>query len=267
MSRISYAFRLARDRGRPARIPFLMAGDPDPSVTIDLCRALERAGADIIEIGVPFSDPLADGPTIQRAAGRAIARGIDLAGALDLAAGARREVGSAIVLFTYYNPVLRMGEETFVRRAADAGLDGVLVTDLPLEEGGSLRAGLERNGLDPILLLAPTSNRDRIERTAAEARGFLYLISRTGVTGARGNLPDGLEEWIGRVREATALPLAVGFGISSPGQVSAIGRIADGVVVGSALVASVEAAVERGTPHSDLAGALQREAGNLFGPP
>jgi tryptophan synthase alpha chain len=272
VSRIAEVFAAARRDGRPVFIAFITAGDPAPHLTVPFCEALERGGADIIELGVPFSDPLADGPTIQRASGRALAHGVGLARSLELAADARRRVGAPLVLFTYYNPILRMGEELFAGRAAVAGIDGVLVVDLPPEEGAGLRALLIARGIDPILLVAPTSGKDRIQHAAREARGFIYYVCRTGVTGARESLPEGLDEAIAAMREASSLPVAVGFGISSPEQVRSVGAVADGVVVGSALVAAVEEAVEgagggagahSGIP-PDLPLRLERAAARLF---
>jgi tryptophan synthase alpha chain len=265
-SRVAGAFARARAEGRAAFIPFLTCGDPDPSSTLPLCEALARAGADIIELGVPFSDPLADGPTIQRASERALAHGVGLALSLDLAAQIRRRVAAALILFTYYNPILRMGEERFAQRAVAAGVDGVLVTDLPLEEGSSLRRLLIDRGVDPILLVAPTSGKERIARAAAEARGFIYYVSRTGVTGEQARLPAGLAQEVQAVRGATDLPIAVGFGISTPDQVRGVAALADGVVVGSALVRAVEKAREEGGAPADagtLARILEQEAARL----
>ncbi|MFQ5701960.1 MAG: tryptophan synthase subunit alpha [Acidobacteriota bacterium] len=266
--RIAGAFATARSEGRAVRIPFLSAGDPVPSLTVPLCEALARAGADIIELGVPFSDPLADGPTIQRSSQRALAHGTGLSKCLDLARDVRERIDTALVIFSYYNPILKMGEEVFVRKADEAGIDGVLVTDLPLEEGAGLRRLLIRRGIDPILLVAPTSGAARIETAAREARGFIYYISRTGVTGAREALPEGLTGEVAAVRAAASLPVAVGFGISSPEQVREVGRVADGVVVGSALVEVVEKGIEAGMgdkAFENLPGLMQQAAARLFG--
>jgi tryptophan synthase alpha chain len=198
---------------------------------------------------------------------------VGLSRALELASEARRRVRAALVLFTYYNPILSMGEERFADRAAAAGIDGVLVTDLPLEEGATLRSLLMARGIDPILLVAPTSGKDRIQHAAREARGFIYYICRTGVTGARETLPEGLGAQIAAVRAASSLPVAVGFGISSPEQVRSVAAVADGVVVGSALVAVVEESVAgpgggagagSGIP-PDLPLRLERAAARLFG--
>jgi len=266
MSRIADAFASSRAAGRPAFIPFLTAGDPSPERTAPLCEALARSGAGIIELGVPFSDPLADGPTIQRASQRALSHGVGLARTLDLASEVRASVGVALVLFTYYNPILRMGEEEFASRAERSGVDGVLVTDLPLEEGQELRSCLISRGIDPILLVAPTSGARRIAMAAAQARGFLYYISRTGVTGTQESLPAGLVDEIAAVRRAAALPVAVGFGISSPEQVAAAGSAADGVVVGSALISVVEESIDiSGRAAPDLEARLEAAARRMFG--
>ncbi len=268
MSRIAEAFATARAEGRPAFIPFITAGDPSPDLTVPLCEALFRAGADLIELGVPFSDPLADGPTIQRASRRALGQGVGLSRSLELAGEARARVETPLVLFTYYNPVLRMGEEGFADRAAAAGIDGVLVTDLPLEEGRSLRSLLGERGIDPILLVAPTSGEDRLARAVGEARGFIYYIARTGVTGARPTLPEGLAEQVAGVRRVAGLPVAVGFGISRADQVRSIGEVADGVVVGSALIDAIERALDgSGRAPADLPARLERAASDLFGRP
>ncbi len=266
MSRIGAAFAAARGAGRAAFIPYITAGDPTPRHTADLCAALAAAGADVIELGVPWSDPLADGPTIQRACRRALEQGVGLARSLELAAETRARVPVALVLFTYYNPILQMGEEAFAERAARAGLDGVLVTDLPMEEGGGLRHALQARGIDPILLLAPTSGAARVAAAAAHARGFLYYICRTGVTGEREALPEGLAGELAALRRAAAAPVAVGFGISRPDQVLEAGRLADGVVVGSALVAEIERSRQGPLePPADLAARIGRAASLLLG--
>ena len=246
--RISRAFRRAKSEGRSALIVFVEAGDPDIGTTARLVPALAAAGADILELGVPFSDPIADGPTIQRATERALASGTTLHRVLDLAADVRaRRVETPLVLFTYANPVLAFGEEAFALRAAEAGLDGVLVTDLPPEEGKGFAGLLRKAGLDPVYLLAPTSPDARLKRAAALSRGFVYVVSRAGITGARTALPDDLPDFVARVRRSVPrLPVAVGFGISTPDQVRAVASVADGVVVGSAVVSAMEAARSAG---------------------
>jgi len=240
--RIADAFARARAGGRPALIPYITAGDPDLGSSHALVLALARGGADLIELGVPFSDPIADGPINQRAAERALRNGTTLPDVIALAGKLARVGAPPLVLFTYYNPIHRMGLAAFAAAAREAGVAGVLVTDLPPEEAGPLRAALDGSGVDLIYLLAPTSAPERIALVAREARGFLYFISRTGVTGVRDALPPGLEEQVRRVRAATALPVAVGFGISEPKQVREVAAFADGVVVGSALVRLIEEA-------------------------
>ncbi len=201
-----------------------------------MIRAVDRGGADVIELGVPFSDPLADGPVIQRATERALAAGVTLAKVLDLAGGLRGSVQAPLVLFTYANPILRMGLETFASRAGAAGVDGVLVLDLPPEEADEAHGAFCRHGLDTIFLLSPTTTSARIRRAADLGGGFLYGISRVGVTGARDDVADSAGELAGRVRAETDRPLALGFGFSRPEHVKAVGQWADAAVVGSALV-------------------------------
>lgn len=236
MGRIADTFDRLRDQGRTGLITYLTAGDPTLARTRDLVPALERAGADLIEIGVPFSDPLADGPVIQRATERALAGGTTLSGVLDLVAGLRAQVQVPLVLFTYANPVARLGFGTFAGRAAAAGVDGVLALDVPIEEAGPLQTALDEAGVDTIFLLSPTTTLERIQRAAALGRGFLYGISRLGVTGAREQMASSAADLAARVRRETALPLALGFGVSNPAHVAAIGQWADAAVVGSGLV-------------------------------
>jgi tryptophan synthase alpha chain len=212
------------------------AGDPDLARSADVLRAVDRGGADVLEVGVPFSDPLADGPVIQRAAERALAAGSTLSAVMDLIATVRGEIAAPIVIFSYTNPILRMGIERFATLAAQAGADGALMLDLPIEEADEFRNIMLRHGLDTIFLLSPTTTDARIQKAAALGSGFLYAISRLGVTGARDTLPVGAREMVNRVRAVTSLPLALGFGISRPEHVREIGRWADAAVVGSALV-------------------------------
>jgi tryptophan synthase alpha chain len=241
MSAIAAAFERCREQGRAAFVPYLTAGDPDLESTGRLVAALARAGADVVELGVPFSDPIADGPVNQRAASRALAAGTTLAGILELVAAVREQAGVPIVLFTYYNPVHRRGVRAFCEQAADSGVDGVLCVDLPPEEAAvEVVPELAREGLDRIFLLAPTSGRERLRRAAELGSGFLYYVSRTGVTGEREALPPELAEEVRRVRKGARLPVAVGFGISTAEQVAQVAGLADGVVVGSALVRVVE---------------------------
>lgn len=223
-------------------VAYITAGDPSLEATYKFVLALAAAGADIIELGVPFSDPLADGPTIQRASERALKSGTTLAGVLDFVRRIRRSSDVPLVLFSYYNPILQMGLEKFAAAAARAGADGVLATDLTPEESEEYRRILHSHHLDTIFLAAPTSSDERLQKIAACSSGFLYLISRTGVTGAKDSLSDELPALLRRVHKFTNLPVAVGFGISLPGHVSVLGGLADAAVVGSALVAEVEKA-------------------------
>ena len=232
----------ARIHGRadgPGLVTYITAGDPDLSRTEGILRALERGGADVIEVGVPFSDPLADGPVIQRATERALAAGTSLGGVLDMLARLRAELRAPIVLFSYVNPILRLGAERFADRAQDAGVDGVLVLDLPIEEAGEFRSLMASRGIDTILLLSPTTTDDRLRRAASLGSGFLYAISRLGVTGARDSIAEGAEEMVRRIRACSSLPVALGFGISKPEQVREVGKWADAAVVGSALVSVI----------------------------
>jgi tryptophan synthase alpha chain len=242
-SGLAATFARCRAAGRAAFIPYVTAGDPDLATTGELVRALAAAGADIVELGVPFSDPIADGPVNQRAAMRALASRTTLDGILALVAGLRADgVAVPVVLFTYFNPLHVRGVERFAASAAAAGVDGVLCVDLPPEEAGELGPALRAQGLDLVFLLAPTSTPARVARVAELASGFVYYVSRTGVTGERDALPADLARDVRRLRRRLGLPVAVGFGISTPEQVAAVGRLADGVVVGSALVRTVEAA-------------------------
>ncbi len=263
MSAIDDVFARCAAEGRAAFIPFLMAGDPDLETTATLVEALAAGGADIIELGVPFSDPIADGPVNQRAANRALAAGTKLSGILQMIARLRDKVGVPIVLFTYFNPILARGVDRFAEQAAASGVDGVLCVDLPPEEGEhELVPALRRYGVDAVFLLAPTSTRERVNRVAAASSGFVYYVSRTGVTGERAALPVELAREVKRLRKKLGLPLAVGFGISSPEQVEAVGEIADAVVVGSALVRLVE---ELGSD-PELAAAVEERVRELVAP-
>ncbi len=220
----------------PGLVTYITAGDPDLDRTAGILRALDRAGADVLEVGVPFSDPLADGPVIQRATERALAAGTTLSGVLDLLQSIRGEISAPVVIFSYANPILRLGAERFADRACGAGVDGVLVLDLPIEEAEEFRAMLAARGIDTILLLSPTTTDDRLRRAAALGSGFLYAISRLGVTGARDALAAGAQEMVERIRRVSDLPVALGFGISKPDHVREVGQWADAAVVGSALV-------------------------------
>lgn len=236
MSRIAERFASLRAQGRAGLVTYITAGDPDLTRTAGILRALDRAGADVLEVGVPFSDPLADGPVIQRATERALAAGTTLTGVLDLLASLRAEIKAPIVIFSYANPIMRLGPEVFADRARAAGVDGVLVLDLPIEEADDFRALLSSRGIDTILLLSPTTTDERLRKAATLGSGFLYAISRLGVTGVRDTLAEGAEEMVRRIRAASDLPVALGFGISKPEHVREVGRWADAAVVGSALV-------------------------------
>lgn len=236
MSRIDAAFRDLRAAGKTGLVTYVTAGDPDLERSRDLLIRLDRAGADVIEVGVPFSDPLADGPVIQRATERAIAAGTTLVKVLGLVSDVRAEVDAPIVIFSYANPILRMGLDEFVTRAKSAGVDGVLTLDVPPEEATQFRQALSKARIDTIFLLSPTTSADRIRRAAALGTGFLYGISRLGVTGVRDDVSSSARELAERVRQETAMPLALGFGFSRPEHVRAVADIADAAVVGSALV-------------------------------
>lgn len=241
MTRIGQAFRAARKNGRAAFVPYITAGDPDLEHTVDLVRALASAGADVLELGVPFSDPIADGPTNQRAAERALRAGTSLSGVLAAVELVRRDLELPVVLFSYANPVLRYGLERFAADASAAGVDGVLFTDVPAEEMAPFSEVLSGSGIDLIMLVTPTSSRQRMRAAARYGGGFLYLVSRTGVTGARQDLDAELEAHLRDARKASRLPVAVGFGISTPEQVARVAQLADGVVVGSAIVSHIGA--------------------------
>jgi tryptophan synthase alpha chain len=236
MSQIAERFARIRATGKPGLVAYVTAGDPSLSRTADILVSLAKSGADVIEVGVPFSDPLADGPVIQRASERALAGGTTLRRTLQLLEEIRDRVDAPLVLFTYANPIVRMGEADFVRAAAKARIDGVLVLDLPVEEAGPFRERLVAAEIDPIFLLSPTTTDARIRQAAELGRGFLYVISRLGVTGARDRLATDAEALVRRVRSLSELPVALGFGISSPQQVAEVGRWADAAVVGSAIV-------------------------------
>jgi tryptophan synthase alpha chain len=254
MSRIEPAFTRLRADRRTGLVTYVTAGDPSLDATANILRTLDRAGADVLEVGVPFSDPLADGPVIQRATERALAAGATLGGVLDMVAGVRDGIDAPIVIFSYANPILRLGLDTFTSRARQAGVDGVLTLDVPPEEAAEWRQRFATAGIDTIFLLSPTTADDRIRRAAMLGSGFLYGISRLGVTGAREHVADSAAELAARVRAATDLPLALGFGVSRPEHVRTIGEVADAAVVGSALVNVI--AEHGGSP--DLLGQVER---------
>lgn len=240
MSRLSTTFtRLRQNSGSNkelALVTYVTAGDPDVATSCDIVRGIARGGADVIEIGVPFSDPIADGPVIQRASERALAAGGSLSRALDIVRTVRSDIDTPIVLFTYVNPVLRMGAEAFARKAASDGVDGVLMLDLPIEESQAMHRTLAEAGLDQIFLISPTTTEERLREAAELGSGFLYAISRLGVTGARENVAGTARPVVEAVRKVTTMPVALGFGISKPEHVREACAYADAAVVGSALV-------------------------------
>lgn len=243
--RITQAFARAKAESRVALIPYVMSGYPDLATSEAVAVALCKAGADVLELGVPFSDPLADGATIQYAAQRALDGGMTLSGALALAARVSAQVVTPLVLMGYYNPIFSYGVDRFMSRAAESGVAGLIIPDLPPEEAGDLQVAAARQGIALIFLVTPTSPQSRIEQVAhasANSQGFIYCVSLSGVTGAREQLPEHLAAFLARVRAATDLPLAVGFGVSRAEHVAEIGRHADGAVVASALLNAVDAA-------------------------
>lgn len=240
MTRINKVFqRLSANNGK-ALIPYITAGDPSLELTKKLIFQLEESGADIIELGVPFSDPMADGPTIQRASERALINSVSLRDILDLVTEIRVHTEIPIILFGYYNPFFIYGAEKFSRDAREAGVDGVLIVDLPPEEVDELKVYVDKVGMDIIFLLAPTSNEERINLITKKASGFIYYVSVTGVTGVRTSLNNHIEEYVTRVKKFTDIPVGVGFGISTPEQARTVARWADGVIVGSAIVKIIE---------------------------
>ena len=244
MSRIASCFAALRGRGKTALIPFVTAGDSDPALTVPLMHAMVKAGADIIELGVPFSDPMAEGPVIQRACERALRHHVSLRDVLDMVAAFRRDdAATPVVLMGYLNPVEVMGYQAFARRAREAGVDGVITVDFPPEEaGGDYAHALDEEGLDPIFLLAPTSTPRRIAMISAMARGFVYYVSLKGVTGAASLDIQSVEDKLAGIRAMTDMPVGVGFGIKDAATAARIARVADAVVVGSALVRIIEEA-------------------------
>ena len=240
MGRIEDAFTTLKEQGRKGFIPFITAGDPDLATTEQLLVELAQAGATVIELGVPFSDPMADGPVIQRASERALQNHFTLQDLLDMVMRARKQIDTPIILFSYFNPLLQFGVKRVAAAAREAGLDGVLVTDLTPEEAGEFEPELRANGLDMIFLVAPTSTDERLKLVADHASGFVYAVSRAGVTGTRESVSAEAEKLVHRMRRFTSLPIAVGFGISNVDQVRDVQRYADAVVVGSAIVAAME---------------------------
>jgi len=241
MSRLDETFRRLRARGERALVPYFTAGDPSLADTRRLVVEAAHRGADVVELGVPFSDPLADGPVVQRAGTRALAAGASVPRVLETVAALRAETDVPLVLLTYYNPVLAFGLKAFARTSVDAGVDGAIVVDMPPEESEPLASEAAAAGLDLVYMAAPTSTPPRVRLIAKKSRGFIYVVSLTGVTGERQELPADMAAQIGAIRRVTTMPVCVGFGISTPGQVAAVGRVADGAIVGSAIVRLVEA--------------------------
>ena len=256
MSRLAPTFTRLRAHGRGGLVAYVTAGDPDLHTSLEILLSLADAGADVIEVGVPFSDPLADGPVIQRASERALRAGTNLRRVLELVAAARQRTDVPIVLFTYANPVVRMDPTVFAQAARDAGVDGVLTLDFPVEEAEPLRGPIVDAGLDPIFLISPTTTEERIRHSSELAAGFLYVISRLGVTGARQEMAGDIAALLARIRRNTSLPVALGFGISTPEHVAAACRHADAAVVGSAIVNVIAGSAREAAPAA--AGAFVR---------
>ncbi|HEY3283323.1 MAG TPA: tryptophan synthase subunit alpha [Armatimonadota bacterium] len=244
MTRIGSRFEELKAAGRTAFVGFITAGDPMPDATPGLALALEAAGVDVLELGIPFSDPMADGPSIQAASQRALGQGMSLTRVLDCVREIRRTSQMPIVLMSYYNPMLQRGLERFASECVEAGVDGIIATDLSPEEADPWKQAAQAHNLDTVFLVAPTTPPSRMRRVARLSSGFIYCVSRTGVTGARAELTSGLKELIERIRKETDLPIAVGFGISRPEHVQAVGRWGDGVVVGSSLVDIIASCAE-----------------------
>jgi tryptophan synthase alpha chain len=238
--RIARCFAACKEQGRPALITYLTAGDPSPDRTVEMALALERGGADLLELGVPFSDPIADGPVIQRASDRALKAGTTVQRTLDIAREIRARSEMPVILFSYMNPLLRYGFERLCTDAGSAGVDGCLFTDLSVEEADDTVETMRHAGLDTVFLAAPTSTERRLKLVADYSSGFVYVVSRTGVTGEQPQVASGVDQLVSQLRSLTSLPLAVGFGISTRAHVQAVGGYADGVVVGSALMRVVE---------------------------
>jgi len=240
LGRIDKAFDELKREGKKGFIPFITAGDPDLAATADMLIELAQAGATVIELGVPFSDPMADGPVIQRSSERALKNDVSLRQIIELVRTVRKNIETPIILFSYFNPLLQFGLTRLAEEAKAAGVDGVLVTDLSPEEAGEFDSELRANELDMIFLVAPTSTDERLKLVADRARGFIYAVSRAGVTGVRTSVSDEAEKLVNRMRRFSSLPIAVGFGISNVDQVKDVHRYADAVVVGSAIVAEIE---------------------------
>ena len=240
MTRIEKRFAQLQSEGGKAFIPYITAGDPNLEITLDLALALEKAGADLIELGVPFSDPIADGPVIQRATDRALRNGVTLQKVLKLGENIRKKSEVPLVLFSYFNPLLNHGLDRLAKDAVTAGFDGVLASDLTIEESGPFVRSMRSAGLNTIFLVAPTSSHERMKNIAEASTGFLYAVSRTGVTGERQELASDLKDFLQTLRSYTKTPIAVGFGISRPEHVRAVWQEADGAIVGSSIVKEIE---------------------------
>lgn len=245
MNSVCEKFAELKAKKEKAFIAYITCGDPDLKTTARLVMELERSGVDLVELGMPFSDPLADGPTIQRASERALRQNTTLSGIFTLAKTLKKKITIPLVLLSYYNPLLKFGLGRFVKEAKAAGIEGVIVPDLPPEEGKRLKNLADRQDFALIFLVAPTSTPERIRKIVGDASGFIYCVSLTGVTGARRCLPPGVAAKIREIRKVSEKPVAVGFGISTPGQAVGIARFADGIIVGSAIVRVVEAAARK----------------------
>jgi tryptophan synthase alpha chain len=255
-TRISQRWEVLQRKNKRALIPYITAGDPSLGTTRQLIFALEQSGADMIELGMPFSDPMADGPTIQRASERALAGNVSLPNVLDIVREVRKKIEIPIILFGYYNPFFIYGTKRLAFDAREAGVDGILTVDLPPEEADELKGFTDQAGLDFIFLLAPTSTEERMKLIARKASGFIYYVSVTGVTGARSTLDRDIERYVKQIRTFSSLPVGVGFGISTPDQVRGVTRYADAVIVGSALIKVIEANIK--SPY------LVQRAGNFI---
>jgi len=246
LNRIDNVLDMLHKKNEKALIPYVSCGDPSLEFTEQLATILAESGADIIELGVPYSDPVADGPIIQRASGRALAGGVTLEKIFSLVKRLREKTQVPLIIMTYYNPVYVTGVENFIARAASVGIDGLIIPDLPLEEAGYLKKAADSNNINLILLVAPTSSPERIKRIAQLSKGFIYCVSVTGVTGTRQSTSGGLEDFLDQVRLQTKLPLAVGFGVSGPDTARKMANKADGVIVGSAIIQKIEENVQKG---------------------
>ena len=244
MNRITTKLQVLKNTGRKGFIPFVTAGDPDLATSLSIVLKLAELGADVIELGVPFSDPMADGPTIQRSSQRALENGTTLHDVLNLASEFRKQHDTPLVLFSYFNPILRFGLDDFQKAAADAGIEGVLLTDVIENEAAAISEQFGKSNIDLISLIAPTTTDERLEAICEHARGFVYAVSRAGVTGAQESTSATAEQLVRRARQFTDLPIAVGFGISTADQVADVWRYADAAVVGSAIVSEIEKAAD-----------------------